>query len=92
MKGQRCPKKSCPCRLHDICTQNFFRTQSSRKCPLCETDWTGNDFVGERAAISTQHKPAKRKSGSGAVARGESPVAVAVEDDDEVDEAEEEDD
>lgn len=90
MKGQRCPKKSCPCRLHDICTQNFFRTQSSRKCPLCQTDWTGNDFVGERAAISTQHKPAKRKSGSGAAARGESPVAV--EEDEEVDEAEEGDD
>lgn len=88
--GQRCPKKSCPCRLHDICVQNFFRTQSSKKCPLCRTDWTGSDFVGERAAMSTQHKPAKRRSGSGAVARRASPVAL--EEDEEVDEAEEQED
>lgn len=88
--GQRCPKKSCPCRLHDICTQNFFRTQSSKKCPLCQTDWTGNDFVGERAAVSSQHKPAKRRSGNGAMARRESPVAVEEEED--VDGAEEQED
>ena len=62
---------------------------------MCKTDWTGNDFVGERAAISTQHKPAKRRSGSGAVARRESRVAVGEdgemneEMDEEVDEAEE---
>ena len=80
--------------MHDICTQNFFRTQSSKKCPLCKTDWTGSDFVGERAAISTQHKPAKRRSGSGAVARRESPVAVVEEQDEEdgMDEVEEEED
>ena len=44
--------------------------------------------MGERAAVSTRHKPAKRRSGSGAVARRESPVAA--EEDEEVDEAEEE--
>ena len=81
--------------MHDICTQNFFRTQSSKKCPLCKIDWTGSDFVGERAAISTQHKPAKRRSGSGAVVRRESPVAVEEDEetnediDEAVDEAEE---
>ena len=50
--------------------------------------------MGERAAISTQHKPAKRKSGSGAVARRGLPATVAVEEDEdeEVDEAEEEED
>ena len=81
---------SCPCRLHDICTQNFFRTQSSRKCPLCQRDWTGNDFVGERAAVSTGHKPAKKRSGSGVVVRRESPVVI--DDEEEVNEEEEEDD
>lgn len=89
--GQRCPKKSCPCRLHDICTQNFFRTQSGKKCPLCRTDWTGNDFVGERAAISTKQKPSKR-SGIGAMTRRDSPSAVEEDQDDEVDEAEEQED
>ncbi|MCJ1243321.1 hypothetical protein MMC30_000518 [Trapelia coarctata] len=65
--GQRCPKRSCQCRLHDICTQNFFRVQKSKKCPLCKTDWTGNDFVGERAAAGTD-KP-QRRSGGGSNAR-----------------------
>ena len=59
-------------------------------CPLCQTDWTGSDFVGERAAVSTRLKSAKRTSASGAIARRES--TVAVEEDDEVDEAEEEED
>lgn len=45
--------------------------------------------MGERAAISTRHKPVKRRSGSGAVTRRESPAAV--EEDEEVDEDEEED-
>lgn len=40
--------------------------------------------------MSTQHKPAKRRSGSGAVARRASPVAL--EEDEEVDEAEEQED
>lgn len=71
-----------------MCTQNFFRTQKSRKCPLCQTDWTGNDFVGERAAITAPSR--KRKSGSGAVARVQSPVAD-VEEGGQGEEAEEED-
>ncbi|KAK0508690.1 hypothetical protein JMJ35_008966 [Cladonia borealis] len=74
--GQRCPKKTCPCRLHDICTQSFFRTQQSKKCPLCKTDWTGNDFVGERAAVAL--KP-KRRSLGGAAARRQSTVALEEE-------------
>ena len=90
-QGQRCPKKTCPCRLHDICTQNFFRTQKSRKCPLCETDWTGKDFVGERAAASTQAKT--RKSANG-VPRRQSAVIVDEDEADitQVDDQAEEDD
>ncbi|KAL6718221.1 hypothetical protein ACLMJK_004309 [Lecanora helva] len=55
----------------DIITTNFFRTQRTRKCPLCQSDWTGKDFVGERAAISS--KPKSKKSGSGARVRPQSP-------------------
>ncbi|KAL8868299.1 MAG: hypothetical protein Q9174_005082 [Haloplaca sp. 1 TL-2023] len=62
--GQRCPKRSCLCRLHDICTQAFFTSQRSRKCPICQTDWTGNDYVGERAAPNT-NKSGSRRSGTG---------------------------
>ncbi|MCJ1281204.1 hypothetical protein MMC26_000522 [Xylographa opegraphella] len=87
--GQRCSKRSCQCRLHDICTQNFFRVQKSTKCPLCKSDWTGNDFVGERAVTATR-KP-QRRSGGTSVART-SPSAVSQgdsEDDDGVDEVHE---
>ncbi|WEW59468.1 hypothetical protein PRK78_004942 [Emydomyces testavorans] len=47
--GQRCSKRQCPARLHDMCTGNFFRLQKAKTCPICKTNWTGNDFVGERA-------------------------------------------
>ncbi|KAL9010129.1 MAG: hypothetical protein Q9173_004907 [Seirophora scorigena] len=59
--GQRCTQRNCPCRLHDICTQNFFRMQRSRNCPLCKTEWSGKDFVGERAVLKT-HKQGSRRS------------------------------
>ena len=49
-QGQRCPRRACGCRLHDICTESFFTMQRSRQCPVCKTEWTGEDFVGERAA------------------------------------------
>ncbi|KAL8790432.1 MAG: hypothetical protein Q9213_000584 [Squamulea squamosa] len=61
--GQRCSKRSCNCRLHDICTQNFFRMQRSNDCPVCKTEWTGNVFVGERAAST--NKSSGRRSGAG---------------------------
>ncbi|KAI4213195.1 MAG: hypothetical protein LQ351_004141 [Letrouitia transgressa] len=54
--GQRCPKRNCACRIHDICTQNFFRMQRNRNCPACKTEWTGTDFVGERAAVKANKR------------------------------------
>ena len=46
--------------------------------------------MGERAAVSTQHKSAKRRSGSGAVSRRYSPVAMEEDKDEEEDEEENE--
>jgi len=70
LQGQRCPKKDCLCRLHDICTQNFFRVQKANKCPLCRTEWTGKDFVGEKAVTTTEkYLQGKRRSGGAANAR-----------------------
>ncbi|KAL8897959.1 MAG: hypothetical protein Q9192_002328 [Flavoplaca navasiana] len=59
--GQRCSKRSCNCRLHDICVRNFFRMQRSDTCPVCKTEWTSDVFVGERAAPTN-----KRVAGSNA--------------------------
>ncbi|MCJ1259691.1 hypothetical protein MMC24_007530 [Lignoscripta atroalba] len=79
--GQRCPKRSCQCRLHDICIQNFFRVHKSKKCPLCHADWTGNDFVGERA-VTAKEKQSQRKTNSGgsSARRGTQIVAEDAED------------
>ena len=76
------------CRLHDICTQRFFTMQKARKCPICKKDWTGKDFVGERAAVDTKEH-AKSRSTSGINFRGESTI---VTDGDNPDEAQGDDD
>ncbi|KJF60762.1 DNA repair protein Nse1 [Coccidioides immitis RS] len=47
--GQRCSQRQCPARLHNMCVQNFFRLQRAETCPFCKTNWTENNFVGERA-------------------------------------------
>ncbi|KAL8717460.1 MAG: hypothetical protein Q9225_005299 [Loekoesia sp. 1 TL-2023] len=39
-------------------------TMRSRDCPLCKTGWTGNDFVGERAAPKTGQQ-GRRRNGAG---------------------------
>ena len=80
LQGQRCARRECQCRLHDICTQQFFRSQDVRLCPWCKTGWTGNDFVGERAAAGMKEKPKRRqRSGindGGSFARQHSPADV----------------
>lgn len=75
MQGQRCARKTCPCRLHDICTQNFFRVQKSSKCPMCRKEWTGDFYVGERAVDSTDTRRIEKRK-SGAAQRRQSPVDV----------------
>jgi len=55
--GQRCTNRECDVRLHDFCSQGFFRARPDRKCASCKTQWTGRDFVGERAARGYQQGP-----------------------------------
>lgn len=47
--GRRCANVECNVRLHEFCVQGYFRGQSVRKCG-CGTEWTGENYVGERAA------------------------------------------
>lgn len=64
--GQRCPDRDCNVRLHDICTEAFWRTQREGKvCPRCKTAWTGKNYVGERAVTETAaaHRRAERAHG-----------------------------
>ncbi|KAF2500336.1 putative DNA repair protein Nse1 [Lophium mytilinum] len=66
--GQRCSNHACACRLHDICTQRLFRSQAAnaRRCPKCKEEWTGKDFVGEKAA---KRNGGSRQHGSTASSR-----------------------
>lgn len=65
--GQRCLDRDCHARIHDICCEAFWRTRrgGERTCPKCQTAWTGENFVGERAVTETaaSHRRAGRKSG-----------------------------
>ncbi|OJD23319.1 hypothetical protein ACJ73_05326 [Blastomyces percursus] len=69
--GQRCSQRQCPGRLHDICTQNFFRRQQAETCPICKSQWTGDHFVGERAIIAA-NRPSTARRRSGRPAEGAS--------------------
>lgn len=49
--GQRCADRGCGIRFHDGCAQQYFRARrGSKECPGCKKEWSGNEFVGERAA------------------------------------------
>jgi RING-like domain len=86
-QGQRCSNRDCPCRLHNICTQHFFRSQpNNRRCPRCKAEWTGRDFVGEKAAtgdVGAGRRTAAGPSRSATLTNGE---ANSGEDEDEDDE------
>ncbi|ROV94383.1 hypothetical protein VPNG_09376 [Cytospora leucostoma] len=65
--GQRCPDRDCNVRIHDICSEAYWRTRrgGERACPKCQTSWTGENYVGERAVTETaaSHRRVGRKSG-----------------------------
>jgi hypothetical protein len=64
VQGQRCARRECPCRLHDICTQNFFRMHRTQACPICKTEWDGEHYVGEKAITTSEsYQMSRRKSG-----------------------------
>lgn len=64
LQGQRCPTPGCPVRIHNICTQNYFRSRRSQDCPTCKTTWDGSHFVGERAITTSEsYLKGRRRSG-----------------------------
>ncbi|KAK1783132.1 Nse1 non-SMC component of SMC5-6 complex-domain-containing protein [Copromyces sp. CBS 386.78] len=81
--GQRCSEMDCTVRLHDICQDRYWRTRrGEKKCPKCETEWTGDHFVGERAITSRKgyHRGRGRAIGNGSGSRngGRSDLEEAV--------------
>ncbi|KAK2011055.1 RING-like domain-containing protein [Colletotrichum eremochloae] len=62
--GQRCAERDCNARIHHICSDAYWRTQRSHKCPRCSRDWDGEHYVGEEAETSTEaYKRGRRRSG-----------------------------
>jgi non-structural maintenance of chromosomes element 1 len=62
--GQRCTERECNVRLHNICTAAFWNSRPGKKCPACETPWTGKAYVGQKAITSTEeYLKGKRRSG-----------------------------
>ena len=48
--GQRCADHDCNARIHDTCSDGFFRSRPGQsKCPKCEVSWDGTHHVGDRA-------------------------------------------
>ena len=49
--GIRCNNRDCEVRWHDACANSYYRgrTREQRKCPKCETECSGDVYVGERA-------------------------------------------
>jgi hypothetical protein len=69
--GLRCRNRQCSARWHDMCAQAYFNAQRGEKrCSKCRTEWTGDRYVGERAAQVPQRaggsSMAARSSGAGA--------------------------
>lgn len=66
--GQRCPNMDCNARLHDICEAAYWqghRTREGKKCPKCGMEWTGKNYVGEKAETTREsYQIGKRKSGT----------------------------
>ncbi|KAH8758459.1 Nse1 non-SMC component of SMC5-6 complex-domain-containing protein [Diaporthe sp. PMI_573] len=85
--GQRCPGRDCNTRIHDICTEAYWRTRrGGRTCPRCETEWTGKNYVGERAVTETAaaHRQVgrnRRSNGNASMVNYEADEEVDNEDD-----------
>lgn len=63
--GVRCSNRECGVRFHDECAVQYYRRQrgDARKCPTCKQEWTGDLFVGERAAAVQRRSVGDRESG-----------------------------
>lgn len=65
--GQRCPDRDCHVRIHDICSEAYWRTRrgGEPKCPKCQSAWTGENYVGERSVTETaaSHRRVGKKGG-----------------------------
>ncbi|GAM90515.1 hypothetical protein ANO11243_085590 [Dothideomycetidae sp. 11243] len=60
--GQRCADLDCLVRVHDHCLRNVLRAAGGEVCPGCKRSWTGDVFVGEKAAQMSRSTGGARQS------------------------------
>lgn len=91
--GQRCSDRDCNIRFHDTCVDAFWRTRrrGQNVCPKCSTEWTGQNFVGERSVTETAaaHRRAGKANGSRRSTMNGSLVDGQADEEEEEDEEEE---
>lgn len=58
--GQRCDKMECLVRVHNMCAEKYFTSVRGQKCGQCETPWSGDNKVGEKAAGKLRKKISRR--------------------------------
>ncbi|QSZ32211.1 hypothetical protein DSL72_001783 [Monilinia vaccinii-corymbosi] len=81
--GERCSRKECNVRLHKICETAYWNSRPNKRCPLCETEWDGEHYVGEKVITSTEDNlREKRKSGASSQRR-RTPVEEEEDEDEE---------
>lgn len=39
LKGECCPNQPCQVRMHGHCSEKWFATKPTRKCPTCDGPW-----------------------------------------------------
>ncbi|PSS02294.1 putative DNA repair protein Nse1 [Coniella lustricola] len=72
--GQRCPSLECNLRLHDMCTEAFWRTRrgGQKVCSKCQTEWNGAVFVGPRAVTAAAAASARQRTSGGGTSNADS--------------------
>lgn len=68
--GLRCAEPDCTFRLHDVCETAYWASRAGgQKCQKCSREWTGKNYVGERAATHTDAAQRRKNTSVGGGSR-----------------------
>lgn len=90
--GLRCAEPDCTLRLHHICQDAFWRARRGKNCPKCSKEWTGKNYVGERAVTMTEAFQKGRRRSRGRSTLADDVIRQEAEDEEDADDTRAEDD
>ncbi|ESZ94496.1 hypothetical protein SBOR_5144 [Sclerotinia borealis F-4128] len=79
--GERCSRRDCNVRLHQICGTAFWNSRPNKNCPRCKTEWDGKYYVGEKAVTSTEDNLREKRRSGASSQRRRAPVEEEGEED-----------